>query len=77
MVMCVSECASSVPPGWCTPWGSVCSERPGVWRPHRVGRASAAWEHRESAGAGPSDGGTVQRDWCSCCCSAGSGRGAG
>lgn len=26
-VECVSECASSEPPGWCTLWGSVCKGR--------------------------------------------------
>lgn len=69
---CVSGYASLGLPGLCTPWGSVCSERPGVQRLHWAEKASAAF-----GGSGKADGGTVLRGCCNCCCSADSGRCAG
>lgn len=68
----VSECASLGLPGWCTPWDSVCSGRPGVQGLQREEKVSAAVEHSVRAG-----GGTVLRGWCNCYCSADSGRYAG
>lgn len=69
---CVNECASSALPGWCTPWGSVCSGRLDVWTLQWEEKAPAAGEHSGWAG-----GGTVLRGWCNCHCSADSGRCAG
>lgn len=68
----MSECASLGLPGWCTPWDSVCSGRPGVQGLQREEKVSAAVEHSVRAG-----GGTVLRGWCNCYCSADSGRYAG
>ena len=67
---CVSGCASSGLPGWCTPSGSVCSGRPGAWRLQQAPTAAA----ERSGRAG---GGSTLTDWSSCCCNAYSGRRAG
>lgn len=74
---CVSECAFSGLPGSCTPWGSVCSGRPGVQMHHWAEMVSAVVGHSGRAGGGTPDAGTVPRGWCSSYCSADNGRCAG
>lgn len=68
----MTGCASSGPPGLCTPWGSACSERPAAPTLQRAGRTCAV-----SGESGRAGGGTVPRGCCNCCCTAGSGRRAG
>lgn len=61
---CESGCASSVLPGWCTPWSSVCSERLDAAMPLRVWGGSVMMIHREGAGGWTPDDARVQRGCC-------------